>query len=155
MEVSFRFLHLADLHLDTSFYGEKPELRRLLQQEARMCLERAVDLALAKKVQALLIAGDLFDQDLLSFATEKKLLVEFQRLRAGGVKVFYAPGNHDPFNGTSGIGRLSWPDNVYIYKKLCRKWLCQGRRAACGCCYRGRSNRARKGKFGRPFPPSQ
>ncbi|NLC12179.1 MAG: DNA repair exonuclease [Firmicutes bacterium] len=117
MEVSFRFLHLADLHLDTSFYGEKPELRRLLQQEARMCLERAVDLALAKKVQALLIAGDLFDQDLLSFATEKKLLVEFQRLRAGGVKVFYAPGNHDPFNGTSGIGRLSWPDNVYIYKK--------------------------------------
>jgi exonuclease SbcD len=117
MGVCFRFLHLADLHLDTSFYGEKPELRRLLQQEARMCLERAVNLALAKKVQALLIAGDLFDQDLLSFATEKKLLKEFKKLREAEVKVFYAPGNHDPFTGTNGIGRFSWPDNVHIYKK--------------------------------------
>lgn len=107
-----RFVHIADVHLDTPFAGRSPELRERLRSACREAFSRAVDLALEEKAHAFLVAGDLFDADLLSLQTEGFLLDQVRRLAEGGVKVVYATGNHDPGRGAH--GSLPWPPNVTV-----------------------------------------
>src|SRR5688572_17425674 len=109
--VAMRFLHLADVHLDTPFAGRSPALRGRLRQASRDALAAAVDCALAERVDAVLIAGDLFDGERLSFGTELFLMEQLTRLGEAGIAVVYASGNHDP--GREGGRRsLKWPSNV-------------------------------------------
>ncbi len=75
-----RFLHVADVHLDTSFAGRSEAVRRRLREASREAFRRAVDVALQEEVDAVLIAGDLFDGDRLSFETERFLLEQVGRL---------------------------------------------------------------------------
>lgn len=107
-----RFLHLADIHLDAAFAARSRDLRERLREASREALRRAVDLALDEGVHAVLVAGDLFDGELLSFETERLLTAEFDRLREGRVAVVYAAGNHDP--GAAGLRahEIAWPANV-------------------------------------------
>ncbi|NLM94171.1 MAG: DNA repair exonuclease, partial [Firmicutes bacterium] len=110
-----RFVHLADAHLDTPFYGQGEDLRRRLREAARTSFSQAVDWALERRADAFLIAGDLFDNDLLSFATERFLLGEMSRLQEGGIQVFYATGNHDPGQAGYRAHALPWPKNVTLF----------------------------------------
>lgn len=109
-----RFLHLADVHLDTPFAGRSPALRARLRQASRDALERAVDCALSEKVDAVLIAGDLFDGSRLSFETERFLLEQFARLEGARLPVIYATGNHDPGRAGARASQLAWPANVTV-----------------------------------------
>jgi DNA repair protein SbcD/Mre11 len=110
-----RFVHVADVHLDTSFAGRSDEVRRRLRDASREAFRRAVDLAIREDVHALLIAGDLFDGERLSFRTERFLLEEAARLADHGVAVIYATGNHDPgAAAASGPRSLPWPPNVRV-----------------------------------------
>ncbi len=54
-------------------------LRTRLQEAGREAFARLVDLAIREKVHALLIAGDLFDNDWLTIATERLLTEELRR----------------------------------------------------------------------------
>ena len=78
-------------------------VRQRLREASRVAFRRLVDLALEERVDALLIAGDLFDDERLSFQTERFLLEQLKRLDARDVPVVYATGNHDP-----GRAGLSW-----------------------------------------------
>lgn len=109
-----RFVHIADVHLDTPFAGRSAELRGRLRQACRDALGRAVELALEERVDAFLIAGDLFDADLISLQTEGFLVDQMRRLGQGGIPVVYATGNHDPGAGGSGLRSLSWPRKVTV-----------------------------------------
>lgn len=109
-----RFVHLADVHLDTAFSGRSQPIRQRLREASREALRRAVDLAIREDVQAFLVAGDLFDGDLLSFPTERFLLDQAHRLGDNGITMVYATGNHDPGMGESGPRRLPWPPNVRV-----------------------------------------
>jgi exonuclease SbcD len=111
-----RFLHLADVHLDTPFHGREQELRRRLRDACRAAFDAAVDAAVQRQVHAVLVAGDLFDNDRLSFATEQFLLEAMGRLRAAGIDVFYATGNHDPGRRNDRASQLEWPDNVHLIR---------------------------------------
>ncbi len=110
-----RFLHLADVHLDTLFAGRSPALRERLRGALQQAWTRAVDQAVEEEVDALLIAGDLFDGERLSFHTERFLGEELARLGEKGIPVFYATGNHDPGEGTAERGRIEWPDHVTVF----------------------------------------
>lgn len=109
-----RFLHVADVHLDTSFSGRSEAVRRRLRDASREALKRAVDLAIREDVHAFLIAGDLFDGERLSFRTERFLLEQTARLGDHGVTVVYATGNHDPGSPESGPRKLQWPGCVRV-----------------------------------------
>lgn len=109
-----RFLHVADVHLDTSFSGRSEAVRRRLRDASREAFRRAVDLAIREDVHAFLIAGDLFDGERLSFQTERFLLEETGRLGDHGITVVYATGNHDPGAPTTGPRALSWPTTVRV-----------------------------------------
>lgn len=109
-----RFLHLADVHLDTPFAGRSDEVRRRLREASREALRRAVGCALDERVHAVLIAGDLFDGERMSFPTERFLMDELGRLAEARVPVIYATGNHDPGRDAQRTRPLPWPPNVEV-----------------------------------------
>ena len=112
---ALRLLHVADVHLDTPFYGRDESLRRKLRNACREAFKGAVDAAIERDVHAFLIAGDLFDNELLSFTTERFLLAEMRRLQNARIPVFYATGNHDPGRANYRAQKLEWPSNVHLF----------------------------------------
>jgi len=109
-----RFLHLADVHLDTSFSGRTPRVRARLRQATRDALRNAVELALSEEVHAVLVAGDLFDSVRLSFETERFLVDELARLTGAGIPVVYVTGNHDPGSVRAARREIRWPEGVTV-----------------------------------------
>jgi len=96
----FRCLHIADLHLDTAVGGRTPELRAIVRAAVHSAFENALERALQGEVQAVLIAGDAFDDPLLTQATAAVFRAGLLRLAAAGITVAWCTGNHDPGAGT-------------------------------------------------------
>lgn len=112
-----KILHTADVHLDSplrSLALRDSELRDRVRIASRAAFTRIVDTALAEDVAALLIAGDLFDGAERSARTAAFLMVQLERLRESGIRVFYIKGNHDAENPLT--GELSLPDNVHVFE---------------------------------------
>ena len=89
-----RFLLLSDLHLGAPLpeWGPRGDARRAAVRDA---LVEGVDRALAARVDAVLVAGNLFDvpdpdEDLAGF-----VFGEFSRLDEAGIPTVLAPGRHD------------------------------------------------------------
>ncbi|NND71698.1 MAG: exonuclease SbcCD subunit D [Rhodothermales bacterium] len=110
----FRFLHLADLHLDTVFASRRDGTRERLRSAVRRALEQSVDFAIVEKLDAVVIAGDLFDNDQLSYATEKFIVGQMERLNDSDIPVIYCTGNHDPGGPTNRASRIDWPSNCHL-----------------------------------------
>lgn len=110
-----KLLHLADLHFDTVLKSRREETRRHLRDALRTALENAVSCAVREEVDAVLIAGDLFDNENLGYSTERFILSQMKTLGDAGIPVVYATGNHDPGGGASRASRIEWPSNcVFI-----------------------------------------
>ena len=109
MAAPFRFLHLADLHLETSF-GGRPETRTRLRRATCEAFERGVELALRERLHAVLVAGDLFDDELLSLRTEAWLVRQVRRLADAGTWLLAVCGNHDPGAAGQRMARLAAGD---------------------------------------------
>lgn len=114
--MAFRFVHTADIHLDSplkSLAMRNEELAELVGNATRTTFGRIVDLCVSENVQALLIAGDLYDGSQNSMKTARFLAQEMERLDAAGIAVFVIRGNHD---AASRITReLALPDNVTVF----------------------------------------
>ncbi|MCF3639456.1 DNA repair exonuclease [Rhizobium sp. TRM95111] len=112
----FRFVHTADLHLDSplsSLALRNGALADLVRGATRRVLQRIVDLCIAEEVDALLVAGDLYDGSQTSMSTALFLVSEMRRLEAAGIRVFVIRGNHD---AQSQITReLTLPPNVHVF----------------------------------------
>lgn len=93
--MGFRFLHLADLHLETNF-GGRPHTRERLRRATLEAFDRAVGYALDHRLHAVLAAGDLYDDAILSPRTELELVRQVRRLAEAGIWFLCACGNHDP-----------------------------------------------------------
>ncbi|WP_019997734.1 metallophosphoesterase family protein [Aureimonas ureilytica] len=112
----FRFVHTADLHLDSplrSLSLRDPALADLIGDASRRALSAIVDLCLEERVDALLIAGDLYDGEQTSMKTARFLAREMERLHAGGVRVFKIRGNHDAMSRIT--AELTLPPNVHVF----------------------------------------
>jgi exonuclease SbcD len=96
-----KFLHAADLHIDSSMRGFTDRggvSADVPSNPTRAAFVRLVDLAIAERVAALILAGDVFDGDWEDFHTGVFFVRELQRLAPHGVRVFVARGNHDAAN---------------------------------------------------------
>lgn len=83
-----RLLHTSDLHLGCDYLGDLP----------RLAMQRVVDLARDLSVDALLLAGDLFDHNRVSDGELGSFLDELGRFPGASIIL---PGNHDCFDGDS------------------------------------------------------
>ena len=104
-----RIVHAADIHLDTPYRRHDEAVRARLLEAGREAFTRLIDLSLEREVDALLIAGDLFDNDLLTLATERVLVDELTRATSAGMTVVYATGNHDPGRANYRAMGIDWP----------------------------------------------
>lgn len=114
--MAFRFLHTADLHLDSplrSLALRDADLAALIAGATRHALRAIVDLALSEQVDAVLIAGDLYDGSQTSMKTARFLSGQLARLDQAGIRVFIIRGNHD---AESQITReLTLPPLVHVF----------------------------------------
>lgn len=94
----FRFLHAADLHLDSPLRGLDADASapaRRIREASRAALDNLVGLALRERVDLLLVAGDLYDGDWQDYRTGQALVAAFARLTRAGIRVVAIRGNHD------------------------------------------------------------
>lgn len=112
-----RFVHAADLHLDTAFPGlareVSPDLARDLRDATFTALERLVILCEEERPDFLVLAGDVYNHEDLSVRAQLAVRDACERLGRLGVPVFLAHGNHDPLS--SRFKTLRWPDNVTVF----------------------------------------
>ncbi|MDL2335085.1 MAG: DNA repair exonuclease [Chloroflexota bacterium] len=89
-----RLLHMADVHLGARHddLGPKAADQRERQFAA---FARAIDLALAEKVDLVLICGDLFDSNSQPRRSVERAAVELSKLVKRHVPVVVVPGTHD------------------------------------------------------------
>ena len=111
-----RFLHAADIHLDSpliglSAYPDAPT--ELLRTATRDAFDNLVSLALDEAVDFLVIAGDLYDGSWKDFNTGIYFARQMGRLKAAAIPVFVLHGNHDAESEMT--RRLSLPDNVHVF----------------------------------------
>ncbi len=114
--MAFRFVHTADIHLDSPLRTlalREPELAGLIGGATRKAFVAIVDLCLAEQVDALMIAGDLYDGEQTSMKTARFLADQLRRLHQAGIAVFIIRGNHD---AESRITReLTLPELVKVF----------------------------------------
>jgi DNA repair exonuclease SbcCD nuclease subunit len=114
--MTYRLLHLADLHLDRPFaqMGCHGELARRRRQGLREALRRAGEAAQEHGCGAVTIAGDLFEHERAGSETAQFLAETFAAWDP--LRVLIAPGNHDPLVPGSLYLRTRWPANVHVFR---------------------------------------
>lgn len=112
-----KFLHLADIHLDTPFEGRSLTLRRRLREATREAFTRGLAYAQAAKVDAVMVAGDLFDGSTFTLQTEYFLIEQITHLTEQGIAFFYATGNHDPGTPGSPALQFPWPPGAHVFAR--------------------------------------
>lgn len=109
-----KFVHAADLHLDSPFHSLPPEKAVTLRQEQRVLVEELAALCNTQEADLLLLSGDLFDSAGVFRQTVQTLKRAFAGCRA---QIFIAPGNHDfVAPGSPWLGQ-EWPENVHIFQE--------------------------------------
>lgn len=116
-----KFVHIADMHLDTSFNSlneidELPEKRRFEQRKA---LRNIIDYIKENDVKYFFISGDFYEHDYIRRSTIDYCNDLFKEIP--DTKIFIAPGNHDPAVKNSFYNTYNWSENVYIFKDKIEK----------------------------------
>lgn len=86
-----RIIHAADLHLSLS------HKRRLgVEGDAVHSLKQLVQIAIARKADVVILAGDIFDSSFPTCDAVSSFMDGMQQLHEAGIPVAFITGNHDP-----------------------------------------------------------
>jgi DNA repair exonuclease SbcCD nuclease subunit len=83
-----RFAHLADCHIGS---WRDPKLKDISSK----AFVKAIDMAISKKVDFVLIAGDLFNTSLPAIERLKETVEKLKELKDKGIPVYLIAGSHD------------------------------------------------------------
>ena len=113
--MTFRIIHFADLHLDIPFsgLGRNARTSQAHREGLRLAFKRTLDIARTWPANAVTIGGDLYEADHVTPDTVEFLRQQFEQ--AAPLRIFIAPGNHDPHTHSSPYARVNWPPNVHIF----------------------------------------
>ena len=113
---SFRFLHAADIHLDSPLRGldgQEGDIAERIRSAPRQAFENLVGYAIHERVDFVVIAGDLYDGDWKDFRTGLFFIRQMGRLNSEGIPVFLLYGNHDAESRITKA--LELPPNVRVF----------------------------------------
>lgn len=113
---SIRFLHTADLHLDSPFKGMAaagPDELATLQQSTFTAFDRFIAYALEQQPDFIVIVGDIYDGEDRSLRAQIRFQQGMQKLDRAQIPVFVCYGNHDHLAGN--WTRVSLPKNVSVF----------------------------------------
>lgn len=117
---TFRFIHTADIHLDSPLAGLSTDDEIAVEQirgATRRALENLVTEAIERSVDFLVIAGDLYDGDWRDYRTGLFFTRQMTRLETADIPVFVIQGNHDAESKMT--RHLQLPDNVHLFSAKC------------------------------------
>ncbi len=111
-----RFIHAADLHIDSPLRGLEAYDGAPLDQlrgATRDAFQNLTTLAIQRAVDFVVIAGDLFDGKWQDMRTGLWTATQLRELDRAGIRVFLLQGNHDAASKVRQAVR--WPDNVHLF----------------------------------------
>ena len=111
-----RFIHAADLHLDSPLTGLRERAGSRAEDIAgatRRAFRDMIQFAVDEKVDLVLIAGDIFDGDWSDYKSGLEFIAGLADLDKAGIRVAMIRGNHDAANKMS--RRLKWPKNTFEF----------------------------------------
>lgn len=153
--MDFKFLHAADIHLDSPLRGlarYEGVPAEVVRTATRTALDNLVERAIAEDVAFVILAGDLYDGTWEAFATGLYFCSAMGRLHKAGIEVYLVYGNHD---AESHLTRdLPLPDNVRVFSKRQAETLVH---AGTGVVLHGQSYKARDpgGDLAAHYPEAQ
>ena len=107
-----KIIHCADLHLDSRMTSNlNPDKAKERKAEILNTFVNMVDYASAHEVDAIIIAGDMFDTSNISALTRNT--VERTIRSNKDIEFYYLMGNHDRDNFLSGLESI--PDNLFLF----------------------------------------
>lgn len=111
-----KFIHAADLHLDSPFGGLKnvpSQLMDSIYQSTFKALNNLVDTAIEESVDFVCLVGDLYDSSEMSIMAQTTLISQCERLKKAGINVYLSFGNHDFSDNVQ--DHLTFPSNVTLF----------------------------------------
>lgn len=113
---TIRFLHTADLHLDSPFRGmaglSHNEIKRL-RDSTFEAFDRFIEYAERTKPDFVVIVGDLYDGEDRSLRAQLRFQNGMERLHEVSIPVVLSYGNHDHLSGS--WTSLTLPSNVHVF----------------------------------------
>lgn len=109
-----RFLHAADIHLDSPLRGldeYEGAPVQALRGATRKAFTALIQLALDERVDFVILAGDLYDGDWPDYNTGLFFVNRVRELDRAGIPVVLLRGNHDAESRIT--ARLTLPHNVH------------------------------------------
>lgn len=106
-----RFLHTSDWHVGKSIRGRSRE------EEFAAALEEVVGIAVAEGVDAVLLAGDVYEHRSVAPDADKLVFETLVRFREAGIPVLAIPGNHDSAARFEALGKLLEPLGTRVVHK--------------------------------------
>lgn len=110
-----RFMHLGDLHL-----GKRVNAFSMVEDQ-RHILRELTDIALEKKVDAVLVAGDVYDRPTPSVQAVELADEFITSLVEAGIKVLVIGGNHDSTARLAFASRITREKGLHIAKPYAGK----------------------------------
>jgi exonuclease SbcD len=103
-----RFLHTSDWHVGKAIRG------RSRIDEHAAALDEVVAIAVDRRVDAVLLAGDIYEHRAPSPDADDVVFDALLRLRDAGIRVVAIPGNHDSAARLEALGKLLRPLGVDV-----------------------------------------
>ncbi|MFD9624802.1 metallophosphoesterase family protein [Peribacillus muralis] len=113
---SVKFIHAADLHLDSPYSGLKDlpsTILKELRESPFKAFQKVINEAIFHQVDFIVLSGDLFDGENRSLRTQVRFRTEMIKLQQQQIPVYIIHGNHDHLSGTWITVEL--PDNVNVF----------------------------------------
>jgi DNA repair protein SbcD/Mre11 len=95
-----RLLHTGDVHLGAR-HADLGEQAAAQRERQFLAFRAAIDLAIAEKVDVVLIAGDLFDSNTQPKRSVERVAAELKRLVEAKIRTVIIPGTHDVYDRAS------------------------------------------------------
>ncbi len=112
----FRFVHAADLHIDSplaSLGVKDPAVAARFARANRAAVEALIKETIASEAAFLIIAGDIFDGDWKDVSTGLFFSRALGELHRAGVPTYIVKGNHDAESVMS--RSLTYPDTTFVF----------------------------------------
>ena len=107
------------LHLDSPFVGIQnvapDNVASALRDATFSAYENIIGLCIEEQVDALLVAGDVYDSADRSLRAQFRFVEGLRRLEEAGIRSFICHGNHDPLDGWE--ARLDYPKSSTRFLK--------------------------------------
>ncbi len=107
-----RLLHTADWHVGKAIRG------RSRLDESAAALEELTGIAVDEGVDAVLVAGDVYEQRAAAPEADAIVFETFVRLSEAGIPVVVIPGNHDSALRFEALGKLLGPIGVTVVARV-------------------------------------